>query len=373
MVRDRTLYNRLEIEPNATEPEIKKAYNRLSKIWHPDKNIENKDEANKKFLEITEAKDILLDSNKRSQYDSIGMDFINSQNGPQFNQFGFADIFGSGFPFNFNNFNSQRNENNIRIEDLIEHINCPLEYIYNNRDINLTYKYKSTCVDCNGNGGFDSTCKECEGKGMKLQVIRIGPMIQQMFSTCNICNGSGIYINENNKCKKCNGNTFNYIENRVDFKLNSKIIIDNKIIFTHKGHHIKNQKSNLIINVNIIEDNLFKFKSNSNNYLNLYIDIQLNLYEALFGFNKSISHLDGRNINLTYNGKTDFNTVRKLKNEGLKDSNNKSGDLYIKFKFILPDINTNNKNYLKTLLFDSNYVINDDIKESNLESTLDNE
>jgi curved DNA-binding protein CbpA len=72
MVKDTTLYDRLEVLPSADENEIKKAYNRLSKKWHPDKNIDNQEEANQKFQEITLAKEVLLDSEKRDLYNKIG-------------------------------------------------------------------------------------------------------------------------------------------------------------------------------------------------------------------------------------------------------------------------------------------------------------
>ena len=77
MVLDKTLYNRLEIEPTDDTNIIKKAYFKLSRKWHPDKNPNNIKEATKKFQEISEAYDILKDNDKREKYNRYGMDMIN--------------------------------------------------------------------------------------------------------------------------------------------------------------------------------------------------------------------------------------------------------------------------------------------------------
>ena len=84
MVKETTLYDRLEVPTSASESEIKKAYKKAALKWHPDKNPNNKEEANKKFQEISEAFDILSDSSKRSTYDSLGMQGVNDD-GPGIN------------------------------------------------------------------------------------------------------------------------------------------------------------------------------------------------------------------------------------------------------------------------------------------------
>ena len=109
MVKDTILYSRLEVGINASENDIKKAYARLSKIWHPDKNPNNVDEATKKFQDINEAKEILLNSEKRAMYDNIGMDIINGgmqsqqQHHQHHNPNFFENIINQHFSFNINN------------------------------------------------------------------------------------------------------------------------------------------------------------------------------------------------------------------------------------------------------------------------------
>jgi DnaJ-class molecular chaperone len=78
LVKDTKLYDRLKILPNASESEIKKSYAILSKKWHPDKNLNNIEKANEKFMKINMAKEILLDNNKRLLYNKIGMKIFNT-------------------------------------------------------------------------------------------------------------------------------------------------------------------------------------------------------------------------------------------------------------------------------------------------------
>ena len=81
MVKDTTLYDELEVPPNSTTNDIRKAYRKLSLKWHPDKNPDNKDEATVKFQKISEAFAILNDDDKRSKYDQFGDDFLKNQSG----------------------------------------------------------------------------------------------------------------------------------------------------------------------------------------------------------------------------------------------------------------------------------------------------
>ena len=81
MVKDTRLYDRLKISPDANEEQIKKAYNKMSIKWHPDRhtNISEKEKATKIFQKISQAKEILLDTKKREKYNQIGMNILKSK------------------------------------------------------------------------------------------------------------------------------------------------------------------------------------------------------------------------------------------------------------------------------------------------------
>jgi DnaJ-class molecular chaperone len=348
MVLDTTLYDRLEISTNATDGEIKKAFNKLSKLWHPDKhpNVENKDSITKKFQEINEAKEILLNSEKRKLYDNIGMDIFNMDSQSQNSDFNMFNPFSNFSPF----FQSKGQKDNY--ENINNVLNVTLEQIYNEQTIDFTYQQNIICNTCNGEGtqdGQPNICNVCNGKGVHIQVIRIGPMIQQSVANCQTCQATGKVKNENNICKMCKGSCFINKQKTIQIPLKSGLTHNNKISLTGKGNHYKNKKSDLIITINELEHPVFKRFEND-----LLIEIELKLYQALFGFEKVITHLDGRKIKLSYLNQTNINTIRKLENEGMKylQSNNK-GNLYIKFNINIPSIAPlidNVKNPLKDLL-----------------------
>ena len=343
MTKDTTLYDRLEIPSHATDNEIKKAFMRLSKIWHPDKN-NNSEESTKKFQEINEAKEILLDPQKKELYDRIGMDILNN-NGEREDPFEhFSQFFGGGF----HNHGNKTQQNN----DIEEIINVKLEQLYNEDIIDFTYNYKQYCNSCNGEGtsnGLPSKCDECDGKGMRIQIIRMGPMIQQMMAQCGKCNGSGKSNNNANKCNTCNGSCFINKEKTIQIPLKHGLTHGNIINLQNKGNHYKHGKSNLKLIINELKHNNFKHINND-----LFITIDLKLYQALFGFSKLIKHLDGRELHITHNNLTTFNMIRKIPNEGMKCiNNNNRGDLYIKFNVLLPNLELLDNEYnsqLKRLL-----------------------
>lgn len=379
MVKDNTLYNILQVEPDADETQIKKAYNKLSKIWHPDKNPENQEEAHTKFQEITQARDILLDADKRAQYDMLGMDMFKNGNvdvgngGSPFGDPGFdafAHMFQHGFSFNMGNQNQQQ------VEELKVILNCTLDQIYNESVVKFNYKSKITCTVCDGNGtkpGASSKCSDCDGRGMRVQVIRMGNMVQQMVQPCGNCNGSGTIINNENKCNNCNGKTYIHKDRSVDVPLKSGLITGNKVVFSGKGHNIKNTKSDLLVVINIAQHPIFKrYNVSGRESCDLYIDLELSLYQALFGFDKVIKHLDERKLRVHCSGKTEFNSIRKIPGEGMKCiSDNTKGDLYIRFLINLPNVNltNDNKQLLKSIFQESDSLLNEN---DTINTTLNN-
>jgi DnaJ family protein A protein 2 len=362
MVKDTTLYNRLEIEPNASPDEIRKAYNKLSKKYHPDKQVNATDEIKKqahvKFQEITQAKDTLSDPQKKNLYDQIGMDiFTNGMDNEQHHgqsPFGdFGHMFNQGFPFGgMGGMGGMPGQRRQQVEDIVTTIEVSLEQIYAEEVINYTYSQKTDCGVCNGEGtknGNKTTCRACDGNGMRVVDVRMGPMVQRSMTECNACNGSGRIIEDGNKCSVCSGNCFNMKEKTIQIPLKAGLTTGNKINFSGKGHHLKNIKTNLIIIIHIKPHEVFK-RSNDN----LFIDINLELYQALFGFNKLITHLDSKKLLISCSGKTEYNTVRKISSYGMKSlQTGVKGDLYIRFIFKLPDVtllSNENKPLLKTIL-----------------------
>ena len=207
MVKDLKLYNRLGINQNATESDIKKAYRKLAIKYHPDKNKDNQEEASEKFKEISEAYQILSDPEKRKMYNQFGMDGVNGS-GMQFDPNDlFENLFGGmggmgGFPFGdmFGNASRGRSREQVA-EPIMIKKKVSLEDIYLGKEIEVEYSQTSHCNDCNGSGsktGRSSKCSVCNGTGIRNIVQQIGPgMMQQFQKQCDNCNGECYIIEKN--------------------------------------------------------------------------------------------------------------------------------------------------------------------------------
>jgi DnaJ-class molecular chaperone len=346
MPKDNVLYNRLGISPNSTDSEIKKAYNLLSKQYHPDKNPdEKKEESSVKFKEITDAKDILMDENKRREYDQIGMDiFKQKSNLPPGGFPGGFPGFPAGFPgfpgfpganFNFGGMNINPTQNGKILQPIIYNMTVSLEQIYKKEKVFIGYNIQCDCKLCEGEGGKNTICGSCNGSGKSVKIIHMGNMIQQMISQCDSCNGKGKIVT--NTCNLCKGSGNAERNETIDFYLNTSLSNGQQIKINAKGNESKNLRSELIINLTINEHPVYKKHDN-----HLYTKIELSLYEALFGYKKIIKLLNGEEHVIESNTKTISNTVLSIQ---LSYEN----ILYILLSINIPDLENEWKDILQTI------------------------
>lgn len=191
MSNKRDYYEVLGIEKTATDEEIKKAYRRLAKKYHPDANPNNKKEAEEKFKEVSEAYETLSDTQKRRMYDQFGPEGPQGFNGGRpgggyysystsgfdgFGDFGdlgdiFSSIFGGGFG---GRASKQRNEPK-KGRDLKYNIDITFEESYLGAKKEVTISREEICSTCNGDkakpGTKASTCKMCNGTGTVRQTV----------------------------------------------------------------------------------------------------------------------------------------------------------------------------------------------------------
>ena len=377
MVVDNTLYERLEVQPNATKAEIIAKGKKALLKWHPDKNQDNIEESTKKFQDIKEAIDILKDDEKRSLYDSIGMNYVKGDGSSHMNQdssFGNGHPFGAGFPFGsgfpFEGFNVNMTGNQERKEHVMENLHVSLEQIYKQETVELKYNHNVYCDNCNGEGSKDGTkpnCKDCNGNGSRIHIIQMGHIVQQIAQPCETCRGKGKVIPENNKCNVCNGKGDVNKEKTISIPLKNGFGNGIKLEIDGKGHHYKNQKTNLIVVINEIPHQIFKRKGND-----LYVEITLKLYQALFGFDKVLTHLDERKLHLHCTGKTNSGSIKKISEEGMVDLRTGiKGDIIIKFNIELPNITNETLIKALTLIDKKEYTLEKNlVKESDLIKTL---
>lgn len=324
------LYNILGVDKNSDPDTIKKAYRKLAAQFHPDKN--KSPDAENKFKEINNAYEILSDPEKKQRYDQFGMDGVNG-NMPQQGGFPFPDIFGSafggGFPFEFN-FNNNFRQQNITKRDIQIQIELSYEEIYMGCNKTIKYGYLKKCNQCDGSGGDTQKCNDCNGNGRVRVMKRMGPMVIQNESMCGKCNGSGQMIT--NRCTTCKGNKNIEAIKELNIDIPPGIKPEHNIVKQNGGHEIENIISDLKLNITEKPHNFYKRDDK-----NIKCKININLIEALTGYQKEFTLLDGSKILYSTKEVTKPNSKLRLKGKGFSDVNNKNdrGDLlcYITIDF----------------------------------------
>jgi DnaJ-class molecular chaperone len=317
----------LGVSTDANDVDIKKAYNKLSKQWHPDKNPDNKEEATKKFQEITEAYSVLSDTKKRQAYDISGS-LDEDSHGHDFD----PNIFNM-----FNPFGGKGRQNGSSMNDCVAEQNVSLEELFCEKTIHIKYKQKHYCTLCNGSGSKDGRpieCVSCNGQGRVGRMLRQGNMIQQIIVDCDDCNGTGGSKSHVNLCDICKGEKYILNDATCELKLTKNMINNSKIIIENKGHILKTGKTKLICIIREQPHNVFTRNNND-----LHIDMKLRLYQALYGFTKMITHLDGRNLVIKHNSPLNqLHTLLLIRNEGF------GGNLYIHVTIVMPKLDKLNEN-----------------------------
>ena len=350
---DTKLYDILGVQTNSSKDEIKKAYKKLALKYHPDrvKDASKRDEAEKKFKEISSAYDILSDDTKRRNYDQFGLDNMKSMDsafgGMGENPFDmFSNMFGGmGMGMNMNN--SRRVK---RGKDFIKKIEVSIEDFYLCSKVSILLDLNDICAQCNGSGGKNkdsvTKCNSCEGRGMITQIRQMGPMISQSQTTCYKCKGTGRTIIDT--CNTCNGERVKLTKKKINIQIKPTTKINEKIVLEGHGHkHPDNDIQGDLILILIEKQNKYYSRHNED----LFLRKSISLIEALCGAELEFTTIDKRRFIVKTSDIIHPNSVYKIRNEGMPLENDSRGDLYIEFNVIFPSyISNERKSYLKRLL-----------------------
>ncbi len=288
-------YELLGIERSADVKDIKKAYRRLARKYHPDINPGDP-ESESKFKEISEAYEVLSDPAKRSRYDQFGHAAFKPGAGGDsninMNFGGFEDLidqlFGGRGGFGAGTSQRQRADAPQRGQDLYQSLTLEFVDAYNGKVIQYEYMKRESCERCLGSGSEPGTqpvsCPECGGSGVRT--------IQQGFfslrQTCNRCAGSGRIVRD--PCTKCSGRRFIQKLERVEVKVPAGVDTGSRIRLSGKGDSGLNggPRGDLYLNVDVREHKLFERRGD-----NIYCDIPITFPEAALGSQIQIPTVEG--------------------------------------------------------------------------------
>jgi molecular chaperone DnaJ len=201
----RDYYEVLGVDRNASPDELKAAFRKLARQYHPDVN--KSADAEERFKEINEAYAVLSDNERRGAYDRYGHAGVNGMGGvPDYSTIDFSDIFEEFFGFGTSSGRRRRNAPR-RGADLSQRIDLTFEEAVFGVEKEVEYSRDETCSTCHGSGAEPGTsptrCQTCGGRGEVRQVRQtfLGSMVQ--VTTCPTCNGSGEVISS--PCHTCRG------------------------------------------------------------------------------------------------------------------------------------------------------------------------
>lgn len=333
-------YSVLGVDKNASEDEIKSAYRRLAKKYHPD--INKTPEAVEKFKDINEAYSVLGDPKKKANYDQFGSAEGNPFSGGGASSGGFGDFFGGsgGFSDIFSDIFSAfggRGESHTaeRGQDINIAINLTFEEACFGVEKNITLGKLERCSSCNGTGAKNgrefTVCPECGGTGRVRyqQNTLFGTTIRE--AGCPKCNATGKIIKE--KCADCNGKGYQKVNKTIKVKFPAGIDDGQTLRMRGEGNAPTREGVNgdLNIKVSVLLHKLLVRKGND-----LYLDLYVPFTTTLLGGKVDIPTLKGTyalNIpELTASG-----TVMRIKNKGVKALNRDYyGDLLVTIKAEVP-------------------------------------
>ncbi|KYQ89257.1 heat shock protein DnaJ family protein [Tieghemostelium lacteum] len=343
-------YEILGISRDSSPSDIKKAYRRLSVQFHPDKNPDSKD----KYIEISTAYETLSDPEKRRVYDQYGEEGLKQGHGGGggFDPF---DIFANFGGFKFGGGGQQQQGGGgmkQRGQDIELDIEVSLRDLYIGRTTRVTQKKQILCTKCRGSGAKKAsdvtTCSGCKGSGIKIKTQQLGPgFVQQFQTTCDECGGKGKKVTS--KCPHCQGKKVETGEETYTIMIERGMIDGQQIRLEQYGEEApETTPGDIIFKIVTLPDKHFKRVGE-----NLYYNMSISLLEALTGFSKEITHLDGHKVPIERVDVTKPGFVLKIQEEGMPHHSfpSQTGDLYVEFTVIFPtEITSQQKDDFKKLL-----------------------
>ena len=350
MADKRDYYDVLGVSKSATDAEIKSAFRKKAKEFHPDLNKDNPDAA-EKFKEAQEAYSVLSDENKRKMYDQYGHAGVNMGGAGAsgfggFQDFGGADfdfgdifdtIFGGGMGGGFSNFTnfgggSRRESRATRGNDILMRMDLTFDEAIYGCEKEFKLDVVEDCPECHGHGGFDSEkCQDCKGEGTITSEQRtiLGSFMSRQ--TCPTCHGTGKTYKR--KCSECSGKGKVKNKKKITINVPAGINTGDRQRVSGKGSPGTNGGANGDLYLEFIVGDHKYFMRDGDD---IYLEVPLTISEAILGCKKMIPTLYG-NVKLNVSSGTNSGDKQRIKGKGVDNKfRRRKGDMYLIFKVYTP-------------------------------------
>ena len=373
MADKRDYYEVLGVAKNASADELKKAYRKQAKKYHPDLNPGDA-EAEAKFKEVNEAYEVLNDSGKRARYDQFGFAGVDPNYGAgQGGGFGgatgfdfgdiFGDIFGGGFGGGggFSGFgggrqaspNAPRKGADVRVRVTLSF----MEAVHGCTKT-ISFTKEDSCTECGGSGAakgtHPETCPECGGRGYTVQQVRTPFGVMQSQQPCGRCGGKGKIIKD--ACKHCHGTGRVGTKKTLEVKIPAGVDDDQSIALRGQGHSGINggPAGDVIVIISVQSDSMFERDG-----YNVWVTVPITYSQAVLGADVVVPTVDGK-VEYTVPEGTQSGTTFRLRGKGIQYLNGRGrGDQYVKVVVEIPKkLNRHQRDALKAFeesLKDENY------------------
>ncbi len=337
----RDFYEVIGVPKNASDDEIKKAYRKLAKKYHPDLNPGDK-EAEMKFKEVNEAYEVLSDKQKRARYDQFGHAGVDPSygagptgQGPFGEDIDLGDIFNSFFG-GFGGGGRRSNPNAPRKgADTEVSLTISFEEAAKGCKKEITYNNVEKCDACGGSGAAagssPKTCPSCHGSGQVTINQRTPFGVIQTSRTCDRCRGTGKTID--NPCKKCSGTGRKNERRTIEISVPAGIDDGQILNIRNKGNAGVNGGPNgdLHVYISVKPHSIFERKADD-----VWCEIPITFTQASLGDEVVVPTLDGKVTYSIHEG-TQPGDIFKLKGRGIPHLNSKGrGDQYVKVTIETP-------------------------------------